>query len=95
MAWPVTGKPAGWHMKKNRRAEPEIRRGCLQDSGTGGFYGLLIGDTLGVSYEFYKADQLPKELSLDSFHGYSPRERGVYFIPFTRVSCRKISAALG
>lgn len=30
-----------------------------QDRIAGGLYGLLIGDALGVPYEFYEADQLP------------------------------------
>ena len=31
----------------------------MKDKIAGGFYGLLIGDALGVPYEFHKADQLP------------------------------------
>ena len=30
-----------------------------QDRIAGGFYGLLIGDALGVPYEFYEAEKLP------------------------------------
>ena len=30
-----------------------------QDRISGGFYGLLIGDALGVPYEFYEAKKLP------------------------------------
>ncbi len=36
-----------------------------RDRITGGFYGLLIGDALGVPYEFYKADQLPAYEEID------------------------------
>ena len=31
----------------------------IKDKIAGGYYGLLIGDALGVPYEFHKADQLP------------------------------------
>ena len=31
----------------------------MKDKIAGGFYGLLIGDALGVPYEFHRADQLP------------------------------------
>lgn len=31
----------------------------MKDKIAGGFYGLLVGDALGVPYEFHKADQLP------------------------------------
>ena len=36
-----------------------------RDRIAGGFYGLLIGDALGVPYEFYKADQLPAYEEID------------------------------
>lgn len=35
------------------------------DRIAGGFYGLLIGDALGVPYEFNKADQLPSYEEID------------------------------
>lgn len=31
----------------------------MKDKIAGGFYGLLVGDALGVPYEFYEADELP------------------------------------
>lgn len=31
----------------------------------GGLYGLLIGDALGVPYEFYEAEELPSYEKLD------------------------------
>ena len=36
-----------------------------RDRIAGGFYGLLIGDALGVPYEFYQADQLPPYEKID------------------------------
>ncbi len=36
-----------------------------RDRIAGGFYGLLIGDALGVPYEYYKADQLPVYEEID------------------------------
>ncbi|MCI9191417.1 MAG: ADP-ribosylglycohydrolase family protein [Lachnospiraceae bacterium] len=35
------------------------------DRIAGGFYGLLIGDALGVPYEFYQANQLPAYEKID------------------------------
>lgn len=37
----------------------------IRDKIAGGFYGLLIGDDLGVPYEFYRADQLPPYEKID------------------------------
>lgn len=36
-----------------------------QDRIAGGFYGLLIGDALGVPYEFYEAEKLPPYDQID------------------------------
>ena len=35
------------------------------DRIAGGFYGLLIGDALGVPYEFYEAEELPPYEEID------------------------------
>ena len=37
----------------------------MRDKIAGGFYGLLIGDALGVPYEFNKAEQLPPYEKID------------------------------
>lgn len=37
----------------------EMREISRQERIAGGLYGLLIGDALGVPYEFYKAEELP------------------------------------
>lgn len=43
-----------------------------KDKIAGGFYGLLIGDALGVPYEFHMADQLPsyKEIEMTPPKGF-------------------------
>lgn len=45
-----------WQKRKENRMDKNLTR---QDRISGGLYGLLIGDALGVPYEFYEPENLP------------------------------------
>ena len=48
----------------------------------GGLYGLLVGDALGVPYEFHSADEIPPyhEIEMTPPEGFSRAHQGILII---------------